>query len=76
MVRVKAKQEFGLVIDATIGRTRNLGEEWEVSEERANVLLNARLVTVVPEEPKVVEATPDEIEVVEKPKKRARKKKA
>lgn len=48
-MKVKAKQEFGLIIDATIGRPRNLGEEWEVSEERAKVLLEHNLVTVVEE---------------------------
>ena len=68
-MKVKAKQEFGLIIDATIGRTRNLGEEWEVSEERAKVLLEHNLVTVV-EEPHAEEI----IEV--KPKKRGRPKKA
>ena len=67
-MKVKAKQEFGLIIDATIGRTRNLGEEWEVSEERAKVLLEHNLVTVV-EEPHT--------EVAEvKPKKRGRPKKS
>ena len=66
-MKVKAKQEFGLIIDATIGRTRNLGEEWEVSEERAKVLLNAGLVTVVEPTIEVVE---------EKPKKRGRPKKS
>lgn len=73
-MKVKAKQEFGLIIDATIGRTRNLGEEWEVTEERAKVLLNAGLVTVV-EEPHVLKAAPEEIVEV-KPKKRGRPKKA
>lgn len=73
-MKVRAKQEFGLIIDATIGRTRNLGEEWEVTEERAKVLLNAGLVTVV-EEPEVIKAAPEEIEEV-KPKKRGRPKKA
>lgn len=68
-MKVKAKQEFGLIIDATIGRTRNLGEEWEVSEERAKVLLEHNLVTVV-EEPHVEET----VEV--KPKKRGRPKKS
>ena len=73
-MKVKAKQEFGLIIDATIGRTRNLGEEWEVTEERAKVLLNAGLVTVV-EEPEIRMAAPEEIEEI-KPKKRGRPKKA
>lgn len=68
-MKVKAKQEFELIIDATIGRTRNLGEEWEVSEERAKVLLEHNLVTVV-EEPHT-----EEIAEV-KPKKRGRPKKA
>lgn len=72
-MKVKAKQEFGLIIDATIGRTRNLGEEWEVTEERAKVLLNAGLVTVV--EPEIRVAAPEEIEEI-KPKKRGRPKKA
>lgn len=72
-MKVKAKQEFGLIIDATIGRTRNLGEEWEVSEERAKVLLEHNLVTVV-EEPHVLKAAPEEI--VEVKKKRGRPKKA
>lgn len=74
IMKVKAKQEFGLIIDATIGRTRNLGEEWEVTEERAKVLLNAGLVTVV-EEPEIRVAAPEEIEEI-KPKKRGRPKKS
>ena len=73
-MKVKAKQEFGLIIDATIGRTRNLGEEWEVSEERAKVLLEHNLVTVV-EEPQVIKAAPEETVEV-KPKKRGRPKKS
>lgn len=68
-MKVKAKQEFGLIIDATIGRTRNLGEVWEVSEERAKVLLEHNLVTVVEE--------PHAEEIAEaKPKKRGRPKKS
>lgn len=68
-MKVKAKQEFELIIDATIGRTRKLGEEWEVSEERAKVLLEHNLVNVVEE--------PHAEEVAEvKPKKRGRPKKA
>lgn len=76
-MKVKAKQEFGLIIDATIGRTRNLGEEWEVSEERGKLLLEHNLVTVVEEEKplEVITAAPEEIEEV-KPKKRGRPKKA
>lgn len=73
-MKVRAKQEFELMIDATIGRTRKLGEEWEVSEERAKVLLEHNLVTVV-EEPEIRVAAPEEIEEV-KPKKRGRPKKA
>ena len=84
-MRVKAKEQFQFITDATIGRTRGIGEEWEVSEERGKVLLAHGLVTVVPEkkeEPKVEipqeqpkEEVPQE-EPKAEPKKRGRKKKA
>lgn len=73
-MKVKAKKEFEYIIDSTIGRTRYSGEEWEATEERANVLLNAGLVTVV-EEPEIRVAAPEEIKEI-KPKKRGRPKKA
>lgn len=51
-MRVKARDSFQFVIDATIGRKRLPGEEWEVSEERAQLLLSRGLVRVVEEKKK------------------------
>lgn len=51
-MRVKARDSFQFVIDATIGRKRLPGEEWEVSEERGQLLLSRGLVRVVEEKKK------------------------
>ena len=73
MVKVRATAKFETTLDATTGKFRHLGEEWEVDEARAKLLLDNGYVTIVeeekPEEPK------DYIEELEKPKKRGRKKK-
>lgn len=51
-MKVKANKNFESIIDATIGRVRKNGEVWEVSEQRAKVLLEHNLVSVVEEEEK------------------------
>lgn len=78
-MKLKAKKEFEKIIDSTIGRVRKNGEIFEVSEDRAMVLLKANLVEIV-EEPKkeVVEekiAEKQEVaeEIVEKPQKTTKK---
>lgn len=50
-MKVRAKQKFETIIDSTIGRKRKNGEVFEVSEERAKLLLNNDLVDLI-EEPK------------------------
>lgn len=78
-MRVKANTNFELIIDATIGRPRHNGEEFEVPEERGNLLLSHNLVSVVPDLEKmekvneVIMASPEEVKEI-KPK-RGRKKK-
>lgn len=66
-MKVRANKNFESIIDATIGRVRKAGEEWEVNEQRAKLLLDHKLVSIV-EEPK------EQVEV--KPEKKQRKTKA
>lgn len=49
-MKVQAKIHFERVTDVTVGRPRKAGEIFEVSEERAKVLLEHNLVSVLPEE--------------------------
>lgn len=50
-MKVKALGKFEHVFDTTVSRTRKRGEIFDVSEERAKVLLMNSLVVIV-EEPK------------------------
>lgn len=63
LMKLKALKSFEKMIDATIGRTRNEGEIFEVDKDRAKILLEHNLVEEVVEE------------IVEKPKKETPKKK-
>ena len=78
-MRVKANTNFELIIDATIGRPRRNGEEFEVSEERGKLLKEHNLVSEIPdlekmaELNKVIMAAENEIEEI-KPKRGGKKK--
>lgn len=74
MVKVRATDKFvkERVADATTGKVRLQGEEWEVNEDRANLLIGRGFCVRV-EEPHAVEEL---AEVKAEPKKRGRKKKA
>lgn len=78
-MKLKAKQEFEKIIDSTIGRVRKNGEIFEVSEDRAMVLLKANLVEIVEEpkievvEEKIVEKQEIDEEIAEKPQKTTKK---
>lgn len=61
-MKVKAKKAFESITDLTVNRKRVYGEVFEVTEERAKVLLDRDLVEVIEEEEK-------------KPKKKTTKKK-
>lgn len=65
-MKVKANTKFESIIDKTIGRPRKNGEVFEVSEERAKLLMDHNLILIVEEEPK------EEIKE-EKPKKKSKK---
>lgn len=74
-MKVRALPIFEGVIDSEVGRTRKVGEEFEVSEERAKVLLGDNKNKIV-----FVEAI-EEINTInvlnddeEKPKKKTKKK--
>ena len=43
-MKVKANQKFEWIVDSTIGRVRVNGEEFEVDEDRAKVLLDKGLI--------------------------------
>lgn len=74
-MKLKALQEFERIVDSTIGRTRKNGEIFEVSEERAKVLLNANLVEVVEEKiEKVEKVVKEEVKKIENKVKKAPKK--
>lgn len=51
-MKVKAKKAFESITDLTVNRKRVYGEVFEVTEERAKVLLGRDLVEVVEEEKK------------------------
>lgn len=65
-MKVQAKIHFERVTDVTVGRPRKAGEIFEVSEERAKVLLEHNLVSVLPEEENTEEKE-------KKPRKKAKK---
>lgn len=67
MKKVRANEHFRLPVDKTIGRPREDGEEFIVSDERANQLYNAGLVEIIEDMDKIAEVA----EIIEnKPKKR------
>lgn len=78
MVKVRATDRFvkDNVADGEINRIRLYGEEWEVNESRAKLLVSKGYCVYV-EEPKTVEVElPEKETEVQEPKKRGRKKKS
>lgn len=67
---VKALPKFENIVDSQIGKTRKAGEEWEVTEERKDILVSANLVTVIGQVP---QAQAQEVKTETKPKKTVRK---
>ena len=61
-MRVIAKRNFEHIIDATIGRPRLEGEEFEVDKDRAQLLKEHDLVIIVREEP-----IPEKVEIPKNP---------
>lgn len=76
MVKVKAKAKFERTLDATTGKFRKEGEEWEVDEARAKLLFDNGYVTIIDEQPVAAAEPKDYVVELEKPKKRGRKKKS